>query len=194
MFELIHHNVQILEKLLDDFNRVQKLYSEKSFSFEEELNNFLEELLNYFKEKGKQSKESEVLNLKNMLSLAKRGVNPVSMEKLKTGRRDLYWSFGFRALDELNTILQEIYHLEIEKIEEGEDILNSLILSLIQNNIINDNKISELNSYNAVQVFWDDLISTQNGSISLINNKLRMKLIKEDIYLILEKLFNRLQN
>lgn len=191
MQELIHHTIQKIEEHLDHFNKVQELYLSKSFDFDMQFDAFLQELLEYFRTKGNTTYESEVLKIMNMISTVKRGFNPVKMEKIASGKRELLWGFSFNGIESIHQFLLEMYSKEKKKLDEAEEILSGLAVSLYQNNILDDEKIKELNSIPKIETFWTYLLS-QNSTISGVNKKLRLSLISEDIFLILERVFLKL--
>ena len=187
MQELIHNRVKVIHELFTEFNQVQGLYAEKSFELESRIFAFLNKLTDYFKDKGDQAKESEVLRITNMLHTVKRGFNPANLEKINSSKRELFRGFAYNGIENLHTMLQEMHHMETLKLEEGEEILTNLILNLIQQGFLTDQKLQELDSISKIEAFWNYLL-TQNGSITLIHKKLLMKMISEDIYLLLEKI------
>lgn len=191
MQELIHHTVQKLKELLEDFNDVQTLYLSKSFDFDSRFDAFLNETLEYFKTKGNTSHESEVLKIMNMVTTVKRGFNPIKMEKITTGRREFLWGFSFNGIESIYDILMEIYAKENKKLDDAEELVSGIIVSLYQNGILDDKKLKELNSVVKIESFWTSLIE-QNTAISGVNKKLRLTVIPEDIFLILEKVFLKL--
>ncbi|UEQ75710.1 hypothetical protein [Chryseobacterium arthrosphaerae] len=191
MQELIHHTVQKLKELLEDFNEVQTLYLSKSFDFDSRFDIFLHETLEYFKTKGNTSHESEVLKIMNRIATVKRGFNPIKMEKINTGRRELLWGFSFNGIEDIYDILMEIYAKENKKLEDAEELVSGIIVSLYQNGILDDEKLKELNSVIKIESFWTSLIA-KNTAISGVNKKLRLTVIPEDIFLILEKVFLKL--
>lgn len=191
MQELIHFTVQKIKELLEEFNEVQTLYLSKSFDFDSRFDTFLNNVLEYFKTKGNTSHESEVLKIMNMVSTVKRGFNPIKMEKITTGRRDLLWGFSFNGIESIYDILMDIYTKETRKLEEAEELISGIIVSLYQNGILDDEKLKELNSVSKIESFWTSL-TTQNTAISGVNKKLRLTVIPEDIFLILEEVFLKL--
>lgn len=193
MKEFIHNKIKVIEDYFSEFNEVQKLYYNRSFDFDSRFTSFLSGLSEYFKNRGESSKESEVLRILNMLQTVRRGFNPFSLEKISIGKREQLWGFSYNGLESINTILQEIFHLEKSKLEEGEEILTNLILNLYQQGIITDTTLNELDTIPKIEVAWNSLL-TQNGSISLINKKLLAKLINEDIYMLIEKIILKIVN
>jgi hypothetical protein len=187
MKEFIHNKVRVIDDLFVEFNRVQKLFTGKSFDFEHRFNTFLTKLSDYFENRGESSKESEVLRIRNMLQTVKRGFDPSKMEKISSGKGELLWGFSYNGIESLGLLLQEVYKREISKLEEGEEILSNLILNLYQQGVLTDAKLKDLDAIPKIEVFWNYLL-TQNGSISVINKKLLTNLIPEDIFLLIEKI------
>jgi hypothetical protein len=191
MQELVHHTIQKIQELLEHFNKVQELYLLKSFDFDGQFETFLNELLEYLRSKGNTTYESEVLKVMNMISTVKRGFNPVQMEKITSAKRETLWGFSFNAMETIHGFLMEMYAKEKKKLDEAEELLSGLMVSLYQNGILDDNKLKELNSVAKIEVFWTSLIN-QNTQISGINKKLRLTMISEDIFLILEEVLLKL--
>jgi len=191
MQELIHFTVQKIKELLEHFNEVQVLYLSKSFDFDAQFDVFLNEVLEYFHAKGNTSHESEVLKVMNMIATVKRGFNPIKMEKIVSGRRELLGGFSFNGIESIYEVLMEIYTKENKKLDDAEELISGIIVSLYQNGILNDEKLKEMNSVPKIENFWNSLVE-QNAAISGINKKLRLSVIPEDIYLILEKVFLKL--
>ncbi|MDR6923232.1 hypothetical protein [Chryseobacterium sp. 2987] len=191
MQELIHYTVQKIKELLEHFNEVQALYLSKSFDFDARLEAFLNEVLEYFRTKGSTTHESEVLKIMSMVATVKRSFNPIKMEKITAGKRDLLWGFSFNGMESIYDILMEIYAKENKKLDDAEELISGIIVSLYQNGILDDEKLKEMDSVSKIESFWTSLV-TQNTAISGINKKLRLTIIPEDIFLILEKIFQKL--
>lgn len=191
MQELVHHSTQALELHLNKLNKVQALYLSKSFDFDSGFDDFLQELLEYFRAKGNTTCESEVLKILNMISTIKRGFNPVKMEKIDVGKRNLLYGFSFNGIENTHGIITELLNKELKKLDEAEELISGLILSLYQSGILDDAKIKQLNSVSKIEVFWNQLLN-QNTTIGGINKKLRLTLLSEDIYLIIEKVLTRI--
>jgi hypothetical protein len=191
MQELVHHTLQKIQELLEHFNKVQELYLSKSFDFDGQFEAFLYEFLDYLKTKGNTTYESEVLKVMNMISTVKRGFNPVQMGKIAGGKRELLWGFSFNGMESIHGFLMEMYAKEQKKLGEAEEILSGLVVSLYQNGILDDKIVKDLNSVPKIEVFWNSLVN-QNTQISGINKKLRLSMISEDIFLVLEKVLLKL--
>ncbi|WP_143884850.1 hypothetical protein [Chryseobacterium binzhouense] len=191
MQELIHHTTQTLEFHLDQLNKIQEVYLAKSFDFDSQFDTFLHQLLDYFKAKGNTTRESEVLKIMSMIETVKRGFNPVKLENISSGKRNLLYGFSFNGIEMIHGFLTELLAKEQKKLDESEELLSGLMISLYQNNILDDATIKELNSVIKIGQFWEQLL-LQNTSIAGINKKLRLSLLSEDIYLIIEKILTKI--
>lgn len=191
MQELVHHTIQKIQELLEYFNKVQELYLLKSFDFDGQFEAFLNEFLEYLRTKGNATYESEVLKVMNMIATVKRGFNPVQMEKITAGKRETLWGFSFNGMETIHGFLMEMYAKEKKKLDEAEELLSGLMVSLYQNSVLDDDKVKDLNSIPKIEVFWNSLIN-HNTQISGINKKLRLSMISEDIFLLLEKVLLKL--
>jgi hypothetical protein len=125
----------------------------------------------------------------NMVSTVKRGFNPIKMEN-NHGQTDLLWGFSFNGIESIYDILMEIYTKETKKLDDAEELISGIIVSLYQNGILDDEKLKELNSVSKLKV--SGLHWLRRIRRSLINKKLRLTVIPEDIFLILEELFLKL--
>ena len=193
MKEFIHNKVKVIEDFFTEFNEVQRLYYNRSFDFDHRFTSLLTELSSYFKNRGESSKESEVLRILNMLQTVRRGFNPFSLEKISVGKREQLWGFSFNGIENINSILQEIYQKEITKLEEGEEILTNLILSHFQLGVLTESNLKELNTIPKIEATWISILA-QYLSISLINKKLLVQIINEDIYMLIERIILKIVN
>lgn len=192
MKQFIHHKIQKIDLLIEVYNKVRQLYVDRAFEFDNDYRQLLEDCKEFLKIFGTNSQVAEVLNLQSYFETSKKGINPYELIKTNTGRRNLVMMTANQGMNDLLNILNNYYDKEIAKIEEAEDILSNTLLGLIQSGGLSDTKIGELNSIQKIEVFWIELKSL-NDSINLIDKKLKIKIISEDIYLIIEKILNKMQ-
>jgi hypothetical protein len=190
MQEFIHNKINVIDNLIESYNDVQQLYIQNAFEFDNRFLELLNRCLEYFKTHGTNTQVSEVLNIVSMFETAIKGIHPYKLEKVSTGRRELRMMIAYHGLEKLHQLLSVIYENERHKLEEAEEILSNLLLSLHQSGFLDDNRIKDLRTIEKIKDFWQELLN-RNGSISGINKKLRLKIIPEDIYLLIEKLIIR---
>jgi hypothetical protein len=121
----------------------------------------------------------------------KRGFNPVQMEKITGAKRELQLGFSFSAMESIHGLLTEMYNKEQKKLDEAEEILSGLIVSLYQNGFLDEDKVKDLNTIPKIEIFWNSLVN-HNTQILGINKKLRLSMISEDIFLVIEKVLLKL--
>jgi len=186
MKEFIHHKVQLINNLIDSYNDVQKLYVSRAYEFDVRFTQLLGNCKVYFETYGTNIQVAEVLNITGMFETAGKGINPFELKKVSSGRRELKMMVAYHGLEKLLRLLNLFYEKESGKLEEAEEILSNLVLSLFQSGVLDNKKLSKLTSVGKIEAFWKELLKL-NGSVTLIEKKLRLKVIPEDIYLILEK-------
>lgn len=192
MKPFIHHKVQAIDVLIAQHNQVRQLYIDRAFEFESNYRELLNECKIFLKSNGTNTQVGEVLNLEGMYETANKGIDPMEMKKVNTGRRSLKMMIANHGLNELLNLLKTSYNKEQSKIEEAEELLSNTLLGLVQSGALNDNKINDLDSILKIELFWNNLTAL-NESILLIDKKLKLKIIAEDIYLIIEKNLNRMK-
>jgi hypothetical protein len=192
MKSFIHHKVQLVNNLIDMYNEVQQLYSARAFEFDNQFKKLLGNCAEYFKTYGTNIQVAEVLNISAMFETAGKGIHPFELKKVSTGRRELKMIVAYHGLEKLLHLLNEIYNKETGKLEEAEEMLSNLLISLYQSGVLDNNKINELTSVEKIETLWKELLSL-NGSISVVDKKLRLQVIPEDIYLILEKVISKIR-
>lgn len=192
MKPFIHHKVQAINELIGYHNQVRQLYVDRAFEFENNYRELLNDCKTFLKSNGTNTQVGEVLNLEGMYETANKGIDPIELKKVKTGRRSLKMMIANHGLNELLNLLKTFNDKENSKIEEADEILSNTLLSLVQSGTLNDDNINELDSIPKIEIFWNNL-KNLNESILLIDKKLKLKIIAEDIYLIIEKNLNKMR-
>lgn len=183
---------QNLAKLLEELFVLNNLYNTKAFEFDEKLQTLLKKSKDYFNSIGAQKEELELGRLEVYFKTALQGINPQSLERLKTGKRSVVYISGFYCLNSLN----ELFQNQLEKFnvleQEAYDTLSNLVLSMIQNAQLTKEQVEQISAVDACVQFWEQI--RQNEMVFLIEKKLMASLFKEDIYIILDKIFTNIND
>lgn len=182
----------MIDGLIESHNNIRQLHIDRAFEFDDKYRTLLNECKTFLKSNGTNTQVAEVLNLEGMFETAKRGINPYELKKVNTGRRSLSMMIANQGLNELFNLLKEFYDKEKKKIEEAEELLSNTILGMFQSGAINDEKIKALDSIPKIEAFWNQ-IKNVNDSILLIDKKLRINIISQDIFLIIEKILDKIR-
>ncbi|HFU74654.1 MAG TPA: hypothetical protein ENK66_00255 [Arcobacter sp.] len=192
MKTFIHYKKQRLETLLNSLNELNELYITRSFSFQEILFNFLQETIEFYEQVGENSNSSKVSQLNIYLETAKKGINPQTLEKLKTGKRENLWISSYHILDELSSLLQNnLLALELE-ITQARELVEQVILSAIQSKLITDSNLKELTSQDKIIDLWKNL--SKNEQIKLIEKKLKLSITQDDIIILCDLVCSKIRN
>lgn len=192
MNTFIHHKVQQVNNLIDAYNVVQQLHAGRAYEFDDRYMQLLGNCAEFYRMYGTNIQVAEVLNLTGMFTTAGKGIHPFELKKASTGRRELKMMVAYHGLEKLLRLLDEFYEKENSKLTEAEELLSNLVVSLFQSGVLDNNKLNELTSIEKIETFWKELLNL-NGSISVVDKKLRLKVIPEDIYLILEKIILKIR-
>lgn len=189
---LIHFKKQELEKHMTSLIQLNEAYIKKSHALNESLINTLKEVEAYFKQIGSSTNESKVSQLHLYFQTALNGIDPVQLQKVKTGRRALVATAAFYCLNEMHEILQKALQKVLDVLQNTEETLSQLMITALQNNLINDETIETSNNIEQIQQLWENLLS--NDQIKMFDKKLRLEILAQDIYLLISTIFEKFKN
>lgn len=186
----MHYKKESLEVLLNTLSDLNNLYIERSFSLDNQLIQFLVESEKFYEQTGDVANKSEVATLTLYFDTAIKGFNPQTLEKLKINKRNNIWISAYHVLTELGKLLRHSIGEVEEHIQKVSAQLDQLVLSLIQSNVIDDNFLEKLRDYNEIGTLWEQLM--QNEQIKLLDRKLKLSILQDDIFIILDKIFSKI--
>ena len=192
MRNFIHYKKQNAEKFLAQLSGLQQKYIERSFDFEQELTSHFDEAESFFQQLGENLNQSGIARLQTYFVTAQRGIDPRKLEKLKTGRRENIWISAFDCLSQLEELFASFLGKQQLKLDEGKELIEQIILSIIQNNGPNGELILQLESLESIESFWRSLMAA-NEQIKLAHRRLLLNLNEQDIYLLIEATINRIR-
>lgn len=183
------------KKNLEDFSQQLMLlnidYKNRTFEFGSKFEPFFVALQAFFHQIGETNKESRVSQLSMYYETAHKGINPNTLNKLKTSRRENEWISAYYCLSSLSDLLQDSLNEVNGTMVESREILSQLILSAIQNNIITNQHLQLAGDLDNIKELWTQLI--QNRQIDLVNKKLCISITKNDIYILIDDIFTSLK-
>ena len=191
MIVLVHFKIQNLKTFLNCLGSLNELYLSRSFHFDKELVEFLSNASEFFEQIGNVNMVSEVSRLRTYYDTALKGVNPQTLEKLKTGKRENKWIASFHVLNSISEQLQHLLAIEMQTVGEAKELIGQVILSAFQTNQIGEGDLSSNGTSKNHKHFWDKL--TQNTQIKMIERKLRLSIHKEDIYILVDQVLNEIR-
>jgi len=190
MNTLVHYKKQLLEDLIQKHSVLNDLYIQRSFSLDYQLINLLEDAKKFFEQLGTTTKASEVSALHVYIQTACMGINPQTLEKLKLNKRNNIWISTFHVLSQLGILLRDALNETDIQLKEASELIEQLILSAIQSHLLDNPSIIEMKDPNQIKQLWQQLI--QNEQIMLIERKLKLTITQEDIFILLDKTFNKI--
>jgi len=192
MKTLIHYRKQRVESFLNRLSSINELYIERSFSFDALLVDYIKESIEFYEQVGESSSSSRISQLNIYLETAKKGINPQTLEKLKTGRRENIWIASYHVLDELGSLYQNtLMELELQ-ITQAKELVEQVILSAIQSKLISDDDLNGLHNQDEIRSLWKSL--SQNEQVKLIERKLKLSITQDDIIILCDLVCSQIRN
>lgn len=190
MGTLIHYKKQRVEELIAKLSLLNALYIGRSFSFDTKLTDFMKGSEMLFEQLGESGKISQISQLNIYFETAQKGINPQTLEKLKIGKRENVWIAAYHILDGMSDLLQDsIAKIEI-KIDQATELIEQVILSAIQSGLIDDIDLKKLHDQESIKKLWGNL--TQNEQVKLIDRKLKLSVMQDDIIIICDKVCSKI--
>jgi len=192
MTVLIHFKKQQLEGFIQQLIFQNEKFIKKEYDVDNTLMQLLNDVQEYYRQIGESTQESTISQLKTYLDLAVSGIDPISLERVKIRRRDLVRTACFHCLSNLGDALQNsLKTIEILLLSSLETI-HHLLLSAYQSKLITDDLINKTDSIEKCTALWEKLKS--NEQISLIDKKLKLDILQEDISILIDMAFSKLKN
>jgi len=192
MKTLIHYRKQKIDSFLNRLIKINRLYVERSFSFDTILLTFIEESMEFFEQIGESSNSSKISQLTIYLETAKRGINPQTLQKLKIGKRENIWIASYHVLDTLENMHQNtLVELEL-KITQATELVEQVILSAVQSKLISEADLNKLHNQDEITNLWKSL--SKNEQVKLIERKLKLSITHEDIIILCDLVCSKIRS
>ena len=188
----LHQDLQRLAGYLDGVRRLGDAYRTRAFDLDDRLEPWLAELEDFFRRRPKSATQSAAFaTLRNQLETARRGINPVTRELQKTGRRVLVATTAFAILETATAHLTDAYAEGHRKVEEATQLLQPTLLSALQAGFLAtaDVEVAKA-SPDAAGPLWD----TMAGRVELrqITQRVLLLVTRQDALLLLFEAVGRL--
>jgi len=189
---LIHFKKSEIEKSMLDLNVLKSHFVKNKFGVERDLLELLSFLESFFKQVGDSVNESKISRLKIYIDTSIKGINPETLELVKSNKRKIVQASTFHCMSECSSILEsELYEIE-QLLKKSFSNISQLMLSVLQSRAVSLNQIKELENINQIEAFWNRLISS-NDQIALINTKLKTELVSQDIVLVIDQVITQIK-
>lgn len=189
---LIHFKKQHLKGFNDELISLNENFIKKDFNLDKKLMQLLSSAQEYYRQVGESTAEGNLSQLKIHLDLAVSGIDPVSLERVKTRRRDLLRTACYHCLSSLSNVLERSLQTTEAVLLNASETINQLLLSAFQSKLITDDLIKKTDTIEKCTALWNTLKT--NEQIALIDKKLKLDILQEDISILLDIAFSKLNN
>jgi phospholipase/lecithinase/hemolysin len=182
MLPFVHDRLQKLERLLERSNTALTKYSRLDIDLAAALTELLDEAIGHYKTANRADIENELLTLKALHTSAQRGVDPISLERVTTHRRDMQRAIALRVLQQSAQRLRADYSQDQQALADGGALLRPIVLQAMHKGLIDG-----LSRRTLTQQQLDDLWQTMlsEPEIQLAARQVAMLLSPIDIQLLL---------
>jgi len=187
----LHYKKQKIEQFIERWMHQNESYNQRAYDFDKSFVLLLADTKTFYKEIGETNKEAKISQLQIYFETALKGVDPLKLEKLKTGKRQNISISSFHCLTNMGNLLQDSLADIATKLQEAEETISQIILSGIQTKIIDDAMLQAINNIDKSKQLWTQL--TQNEQISLIDKKLRLTMHQEDIPILVDGIITKIK-
>lgn len=193
MLVLVHFRKAEINKLLDTLTGVKHAYTNNSYGSDENLMTLLEQSEAFFKQIGENTLESRVGTLRSYLHTAREGINPENMEIVRTFRRKVVKSACFYCISELSSLLEKEGEKIGEILNRTRDRISQILLTALQSHALTMAQLEALDSIEKISIFWTQ-IKESNEQIKVIDKQLKLDILDQDIYLLIDEIIEKFKS
>jgi hypothetical protein len=193
MLVLVHFRKAEINKLLDSLTRVKHAYTSNSYGSDVNLMALLEQAEAFFKQIGENSMESRVGTLRSYLHTAREGINPENMEIVRTFRRKVVKSACFYCISELSSLLEKEGEKIGEILKRTSTMISQILLTALQSHALTMAQLEALDSIEKISIFWAQ-IKESNDQIKVIDKQLKLDILDQDIYLLIDEIIEKFKS
>lgn len=191
MLKFYHNEIKKIEELIRKLNIIFNKYNDKDIDTCQTFLNVMDECIKEYKELGKIERESQLLSIKAEVITAQKGINPLTFEKQTLRRNELVNTFLFKALKETENIFRNDLVVDESKIVSARELISQIIIAAIQSEMIKNQDIQDLNSFESSQRLW--ILISKDSNISLGQQRALLTVNKSDADIIFFDLLTSLK-
>ena len=132
----LHHRLQRLEHLLRSANGALRAHTDRDLGLGAVVDAYLDEAITAYKGFGIADAENQLMTLKAQVAAARDGVNPLTLERVTTRRRELQRTVALHVLQASGERLRADYADVQRSLAELGDRLSPLALYALQKGLV----------------------------------------------------------
>lgn len=192
MQRFLHHDRQTLENTLSACRALGTAYRARSFDLDDRLEAHLQELEDFFAQRPKGSgAAADVAGMRNTVECARRGVNPATLVKIKTGRREQLAANCFAVITQVTGLLIKEYEGINQTFLEANRLLEPTILSAVQAGLLSEADLTAAKINPAAsEALFEGLAA--HPDLNQVRRRILLLVSRQDAGLLLFDLLHRL--
>lgn len=192
MQRFLHHDRQALENYLSECRALGTAYRARAYDLDDRLETWLEGLEEFFGQRPKSDgTAADIAGMRNRIECARRGVDPETLVKTKTGRRELLASNCFSVVAEVTALLVKDYDGVQTTFQEANHLLEPTILSAVQTGLLTEADLAAGKASHSAGETLFDALSAQ-PELNQVRRRILLLVSRQDAGLLLFDLLNRI--
>ena len=181
-----------LTQTLEQLGRVMALYNQRDFETDTALRALLNLLETSYEREKKDDLKVWIQHLKMEFVTVQRGVNPLTFEKLITGKRDMQSTAYFRILQALYTKIQHQFNQNVERLQEAQVLVTQILIAGLQNGMISTELLQSIQNEQDIERLWKHLSTDSN--LLLGQRRVLLMVSRYDGWILMADAINALKN
>jgi hypothetical protein len=192
MQKFIFHEKEKLGQLNTRLIDVLAKYNRQDFDTGTALSQLLDESVQVYHDQGYPARENNSITLKAELNTAMRGIHPLSLEKLVTGRHTMQASIMFRCLQSLAEMLRQDIAQTENRLQEAKELVGQVIIAALQTGLLDGTTLKKIKTQKDLEAFWEGIAKDSN--IALGQKRLLLTVSRFDVLLLCEEALAQIQS
>ncbi|WP_428656795.1 hypothetical protein [Runella sp.] len=183
-----HEKFDNISGCLKEVGQLYELHLQKNMNLGLQVTKVVKEIKQFFEKENAPSKIAKCASLLSEIDIIDRGYHPNSFLKIEHPKREMQSMLFYKILQEINALITYEYEQIQDRINQAEKLIETIILSALQNRIIDPNQLSTPPSGEALEELWK--ILAEHEVLFLIQRKALCLVFKNDCLVSLSRVLS----
>ena len=192
MQRFYHNDREKLLSSIAEFNRAANSFNASELNVLSVFEALLQSVISMYHNLGLSHRESRIQACATEFSMALQGINPATLARQTTNRREMVKTFIGKNLQQVEGILQEDLQATDEKINTASLLMGQIVVAAVQQAIIKDSDLAGAITQSAAEKLWSTMKTDPN--LALGQKRLALQVSPPDVLLLFMAQLESLKN
>ncbi len=183
-----HEKFDSIARYLKEVSQLYELHLQKNVNLGLQVTKTIKEIKQFFENENAPSKIAKCASLISEIDILDRGYYPHSFLKIEHPKREMQSLHFYKIIQEINALITHEYEQIQDQINQAEKLIETIILSALQNRIFDLNQLSASPSDETLEELWKKLAEYE--ALFLIQRKAMCLVYKNDCLISLAKILS----